>query len=161
MIKRVRLEEATWNDVPWKFEAGTPNIADVCAFGAALDYLRGLGMERVRAHEVTLVREALARLEALPGITIYGPRDPERRGGVVAFNLEGVHPHDLGTVLDGHGVAIRAGHHCAQPLMARLDCVATARASFYVYNTTEELDALVEGITAAARLFGVTVHTGT
>ena len=161
MIKRVRLDESTWNDVPWKFEAGTPNIGDVCAFGAAIDYLQGLGMEQVRAHEVALAREALRRLSQLPGVTIYGPESADERGGVVAFNLEEVHPHDLGTVLDQHGVAIRAGHHCAQPLMARLDCVATARASFYLYNTVDELDALVEGIQAAARLFRVPVHTGT
>ena len=161
MIKRVHLDEATWNDVPWKFEAGTPNIGDVCAFGAALDYLQGLGMEQVRAHEVALAQEAMRRLSQLPGITIYGPESTEARGGVVAFNLEDVHPHDLGTVLDRHGVAIRAGHHCAQPLMARLDVVATARASFYVYNTEDELDALIEGIQAAARLFRVPAHTRT
>ena len=161
MIKRVRLDESTWNDVPWKFEAGTPNIGDVCAFGAAIDYLQGLGMEQVRAHEVALAREALRRLSQLPGVTIYGPESADERGGVVAFNLEEVHPHDLGTVLDQHGVAIRAGHHCAQPLMARLDCVATARASFYLYNTVDELDALVEGIQAAARVFRAPVHTGT
>jgi cysteine desulfurase/selenocysteine lyase len=161
MIKRVRLDEATWNDVPWKFEAGTPNIGDVCAFGAALDYLQGLGMEQVRAHEVALAQEAMRRLSQLSGITIYGPESAEARGGVVAFNLEDVHPHDLGTVLDRYGVAIRAGHHCAQPLMARLDVVATARASFYVYNAEEELDALVEGIQAAARLFRAPAHTRT
>ena len=161
MIKRVGLDESTWNDVPWKFEAGTPNIGDVCAFGAAIDYLQGLGMEQVRAHEVALTREALGRLSELPGLTFYGPESAEERGGVVAFNLEDVHPHDLGTVCDQHGVAIRAGHHCAQPLMRRLDCVATARASFYVYNTVEELDALVEGIQATARLFRAPVHTGT
>ena len=161
MIKRVRLDESTWNDVPWKFEAGTPNIGDVCAFGAAIDYLQELGMEQVRAHEVALVREAMGRLSEVPGVTIYGPESAEERGGVVAFNVEEIHPHDLGTVLDQHGVAIRAGHHCAQPLMARLDCVATARASFYLYNTVDELDALVEGIQAAARLFRAPVHTGT
>ncbi|MDP3766473.1 MAG: cysteine desulfurase, partial [Dehalococcoidia bacterium] len=153
MIKRVRLEESTWNDVPWKFEAGVPNIADVVAFSAALDYLQGLGMENVRAHEKELVGEALLRLSQIPDITLYGPESVEARGGVVAFNLKDVHPHDLGTVLDHHGVAIRAGHHCAQPLMGRLDVVATARASFYVYNTREELDVLVEGIEATKRLF--------
>ncbi len=159
MIRRVRLDESTWNDVPWRFEAGTPNIADVCAFGATIDYLDGLGMENVRAHEVTLVREAMRRLSEIPTVTVYGPSDPEERGGVVSFNLDEIHPHDVGTVLDGHGVAIRAGHHCAQPLMARLDCVATARASFYVYNTVEELDALVEGIHATERLFRAPAHT--
>ncbi len=153
MIKRVRLESSTWNDVPWKYEAGTPNIADVCAFGAALDYLNELGMEQVRAHETALVRETLRRLGETPDVTVYGPEQAEARGGVVAFNVADIHPHDLGTVLDRHGVAIRAGHHCAQPLMARLDVVATARASFYVYNTIEELDTLIEGIEATKRLF--------
>jgi cysteine desulfurase/selenocysteine lyase len=160
MIRRVRLEESTWNDTPWKFEAGTPNIGDVCAFGAALDYLQRLGMDQVRAHEEELAGEALRRLSEIPGVTIYGPSSAEARGGVVAFNLDDVHPHDLGTVLDRHGVAIRAGHHCAQPLMNRLDVVATARASFYVYNAIEELDALVEGIQAAERLFRAPVHSG-
>ena len=161
MIRRVRLEESTWNDVPWKFEAGTPNIGDVCAFAAALDYLQGLGMANVRAHEVALARETMRRLSQIEGVTVYGPESAEARGGVVAFNLADVHPHDVGTVLDRHGVAIRAGHHCAQPLMTRLDVVATARASFYVYNTGDELDALVEGIEAAARLFRAPALTGT
>lgn len=160
MIRRVELEESTWNDVPWKFEAGTPNIGDVCAFSASLDYLSDLGMENVRAHEIELVQDAVRRLQNVPGITIYGPESAASKGGVVAFNLEDVHPHDLGTVLDRHGVAIRAGHHCAQPLMKRLDVVATGRASFYVYNEPEEFDALIEGIEAAARLFRAPVHTG-
>jgi len=159
MIRRVRLDEATWNDVPWKFEAGTPNIGDVCAFGAALDYLEGLGMENVRAHELELVRAALRRLSQVSGVTVYGPESPEARGGVIAFNLEEIHPHDLGTVLDRHGIAIRAGHHCAQPLMTRLGVVATARASFYVYNTVDELDSLVEGIEATRRLFSAPART--
>jgi len=161
MIRRVRLEESTWNDVPWKFEAGTPNIGDVCAFAAAIDYLQGLGMANVRAHEVALVRAAMRRLASIPDVTIYGPESAEARGGVVAFNLQDVHPHDLGTVLDRHGVAVRAGHHCAQPLMHRLDVVAMGRASFYVYNTEEELDALVEGIEATKRLFRAPARTGT
>ena len=160
MIRRVELEESTWNDVPWKFEAGTPNIGDVCAFSASLDYLSDLGMENVRAHEIELVQEAVRRLQNVPGITIYGPESAASKGGVVAFNIEDIHPHDLGTVLDRHGVAIRAGHHCAQPLMKRLDVVATGRASFYVYNEPEEFDALIEGIEAAARLFRAPVHTG-
>ncbi len=160
MIRRVQLEESTWNDVPWKFEAGTPNIGDVCAFSAAIDYLSDLGMENVRAHEIEMVQEGVRRLSNVSGITVYGPESAERRGGVISFNLDEVHPHDLGTVLDHHGVAIRAGHHCAQPLMGRLDVVATARASFYVYNEKEEFDALIEGIEAAARLFRVPVHTG-
>jgi len=161
MIRRVRLEESTWNDVPWKFEAGTPNIGDVCAFSAAIDYLQSLGMANVRAHEVALTRAALRRLSSIPDVTLYGPESADARGGVVAFNLQDVHPHDVGTVLDRHGVAIRAGHHCAQPLMRRLDVVATARASFYVYNTEEELDALVEGIEATKRLFRAPARTGT
>ncbi|MCH7580026.1 MAG: cysteine desulfurase [Chloroflexi bacterium] len=160
MIRRVELEESTWNDVPWKFEAGTPNIGDVCAFSASLDYLSDLGMENVRAHEIELVQEAVRRLQNVPGITIYGPESAASKGGVVAFNIEDIHPHDLGTVLDRHGVAIRAGHHCAQPLMKRLDVVATGRASFYVYNEPTEFDALIEGIEAAARLFRAPVHTG-
>jgi cysteine desulfurase/selenocysteine lyase len=161
MIRRVRLEESTWNDAPWKFEAGTPNIGDVCAFGATIDYLQALGMENVRAHEVEITRAALRKLSQIPDVTIYGPESTPARGGVVAFNLADIHPHDLGTVLDGHGVAIRAGHHCAQPLMKRLDVVATARASFYVYNTIEELDVLVEGIQDTARLFRAPARTGT
>jgi cysteine desulfurase/selenocysteine lyase len=161
MISRVRLEESTWNDVPWKFEAGTPNIGDVCAYGATLDYLQGLGMEHVRAHEIAITRDALRKLAQVPNVTVYGPESVAARGGVVAFNLGDVHPHDVGTVLDRHGVASRAGHHCAQPLMKRLDVVATARASFYVYNSSEELDALIEGIEAAARLFSAPVRSGT
>jgi cysteine desulfurase/selenocysteine lyase len=153
MIRRVKLEGSTWNDVPWKFEAGTPNIGDVCAFGATIDYLDSLGMENVREHEVEITSAAMRKLSQVPGITVYGPELVQARGGVVAFNVDEIHPHDLGTVLDSYGVAIRAGHHCAQPLMNRLDVVATARASFYIYNTIDELDTLVEGIEAAARLF--------
>src|SRR3990170_390625 len=154
MIARVLLEESTWNEVPWKYEAGTPNIADVIAFGAALEYLRGLGMDEVRAHEVEMTAYALDALSSIPEVAIYGPPDAESRGGVVSFNLGDLHPHDLGTVLDHHGVAVRAGHLCAQPLMRRLGVVATARASFYVYNRREEIDVLVEGIQQAARFFG-------
>ena len=153
MIRRVTLEESTWNDVPWKFEAGTQNIGDVCAFGATLDYLTALGMENVRAHEIEITRAAVQKLSSVPNLTIYGPESVEARGGVVAFNVDDIHPHDLGTVLDSYGVAIRAGHHCAQPLMRRLDIAATARASFYIYNTVDELDTLLEGIEAAAKVF--------
>ncbi|HXG23199.1 MAG TPA: aminotransferase class V-fold PLP-dependent enzyme, partial [Chthonomonadales bacterium] len=154
MIRLVRLEESTWNDVPYKFEAGTPNIADVIAFGAALDYLSAIGMAEVRAHELALTRYALRRLKHLEAVTVYGPSDPEQRGGVIAFNYGDIHPHDLGQILDGYGIAIRAGHHCAQPLMRRLGVVATARASFYIYNEEQEVDALVEGIASAAEFFG-------
>jgi cysteine desulfurase/selenocysteine lyase len=153
MIRRVRLEGASWNDVPWKFEAGTPNVADVIAFNAALDYLTALGMENVRAHEEELTRYALRRLRQLEDLTVYGPLDAARRGGVISFNYADIHPHDVGTILDREGVAIRAGHHCAQPLMRRFDMAGTVRASFYVYNTHDEIDALVEGIGKVSSFF--------
>jgi cysteine desulfurase/selenocysteine lyase len=153
MISRVTLEDATWNEVPWKFEAGTPDIGGVVALSAAVDYLEKLGMESVRAHEGELARNALDLLECIPGVTIYGPRDSGGRGAVVAFNYGDLHPHDLGTALDSYGIAIRAGHHCAQPLMARLGCVATARASFYIYNRLDEVETLAQGVREAARFF--------
>jgi cysteine desulfurase/selenocysteine lyase len=153
MIKKVTYEDATWNDVPLKFEAGTPNIADVIALGAAVDYLSELGMDRVRAHEVEITEYALQRLSRLDGVTLYGPPDSSRRGGVVSFNLAGVHPHDVGTVLDSHGVAVRAGHHCTQPLMRTLGVSGTARASFYIYNTLEEVDVFVAAVEAAQAFF--------
>ena len=138
MIATVSLTESTWNEVPHKFEAGTPNVGGVVAFGTAIDYLQALGMDRVRAHERELTGYALGKLIDVPGVTLHGPLDPDLRGGVVSFSLEGVHPHDVGQVLDSRGVAIRAGHHCAQPVMIRLGIPATARASFYIYNTREE-----------------------
>jgi cysteine desulfurase/selenocysteine lyase len=146
MITDVQLTSATWNEIPWKFEAGTPNIADVIAFGEALTYLTRLGMEHVRAHEQELTAHALKRLSTVRGLALYGPREVSQRGGAVSFNLEGLHPHDVGTVLDMEGVAIRAGHHCAKPLMRKLGVAATARASFYIYNTQEEVDRLVEAL---------------
>jgi cysteine desulfurase/selenocysteine lyase len=155
MISRVQLDEATWAEVPNKFEAGTPDIADVIGLGAAVDYLEALGMEDVRAHEKDITRYALERLSALPEVTIYGPKNVEERIGVVSFNLGDVHPHDVGQVVDSFGVAIRGAHHCAQPLMRRLDCAATARASFYIYNTKAEVDVLVEALQEAARYFAV------
>ena len=139
--------------MPQKFEAGTPNIADTIAFGAAVDYLQGLGMENVRAHERILVSYALEALGELDGMRIFGPLDPEIRGGVVSFYYDDIHPHDLGTVVDQDGVAIRAGHHCCQPLMRRLGVPATARASFYIYNTPEEVDVLVHALKKAKELF--------
>ena len=154
MILNVTMERSTWNDVPHKFEAGTPNIADVIAFGTAIDYLEALGMEAVRAHERELLDYALDRMVDVPGITIYGPEDRSIRGGVVSFSLDGVHPHDIGQVLDSHGVAIRAGHHCAQPVMAALQIPATARASFYIYNTRAEIDALVRATHEVVQFFG-------
>jgi cysteine desulfurase/selenocysteine lyase len=147
MISDVQLTSSTWNELPWKFEAGTPNIGGVIAFGAALDYLNRIGLANIQAHEQALAAYALKRLNATPGETIYGPREPSAdRSAVIAFNLDGLHPHDVGTVLDDEGVAVRAGHHCAKPLMRRLGVAATARASFYVYNTTDDIDRLVEAL---------------
>ena len=159
MIKKVTLEESTWNDIPWKFKAGTPNIADAIGLGAAVDYLLALGLDKVREHEVQITEYALRRLCQLEDITIYGPADPQARGGVISFNLSDLHPHDLGTVLDQHGVAIRTGHHCNQPLMRRLGVAGTARASFYLYNTLEEVDVLLQAI-QEARVFFARPHGG-
>jgi cysteine desulfurase/selenocysteine lyase len=153
MIRKVTFEGATWNDLPWKFEAGTPNIADVIAFGAAIDYLSDLGMDNVRQHEAEITAYALDRMASIPDIILYGPPDAAERGGVVSFNFPGLHPHDIGTVLDTHGVAIRSGHHCTQPLMRCLGISGTARASFYVYNTPQEVDALVDATKAAVAFF--------
>ena len=161
MISNVELTSSTWNEIPWKFEAGTPNIADVIAFGEALSYLERIGMEAVRAHEQALLAYALQRLGELSGVTLYGPTvDGAERGGVVSFNLEGLHPHDVGIVLDAEGVAIRAGHHCAKPLMRRLGVAATARASFYLYNTPEEVDRLVEAIRSVKAFFQKPARVG-
>lgn len=159
MIKSVHLRESEWNDIPHKFEAGTPNIAHAIGLGAAVDYLSGLGMENVQAHEQAMAAHALERLAAVPGLQIYGPPAQER-GGVVTFNLirDGellIHPHDLASILDRDGIAIRAGHHCAQPLMEHYHVPATARASFYVYNTEEEVEKLVEALHRAQEIFGL------
>lgn len=159
MISDVQWHSATWNEIPWKYEAGTPNIADVIAFGEALQYLARVGMEAVRRHESELTRYALTRLSEIQGLTLYGPADVAQRGGALSFNLNGLHPHDVGTVLDAEGVAIRAGHHCAKPLMRRLGVVATARASVYLYNTAEEIDRLVEAIRVAQAFFNRGVHS--
>ncbi|MBI3011891.1 MAG: cysteine desulfurase [Candidatus Omnitrophica bacterium] len=159
MISDVQLTSATWNDIPWKFEAGTPNIADVIAFGEALTYLQGVGLDQIHAHEHELVTYAMKRLREIDDLTLYGPGNGAAdRGGVVSFNLDALHPHDVGTVLDAEGVAIRAGHHCAKPLMRRLGVVATARASFYLYNTREEVDRLIDAILAAQAFFGKPAH---
>ena len=154
MISTVTREESSWAALPHKFEAGTPNIADVIAFGPALRYLTELGMEAVRAHEIEIIAYTLDRLQGLESLQLYGPTDPRRRGSVAAFNYLDIHAHDLSTILDGQGVAIRAGHHCAQPLMRSLEVAATARASFYLYNCRDEVDALVDGLGRAARIFG-------
>ena len=155
MISRVMPEESTWAEVPHKFEAGTPNVADVVGLAAAIDYLEALGMENVRAHEQQITGYALEKLGDVPGVTSYGPKNVEDRIGIVSFNYGDIHPHDLSQVVDRYGVAIRGAHHCAQPLMRRLDCIATARASFYVYNTPEEVDVLVEAVQEAGKYFAV------
>jgi cysteine desulfurase/selenocysteine lyase len=155
MIRDVQLQASTWAPIPHKFEAGTPPIAEAVGFGAAVDYLTGVGMDRVRSHERELTRYALDRLAEIPDLTVYGPDDTAHRGGAVSFTLADIHPHDLATILDQSGVAVRAGHHCAKPLMRVLDVPATARASFYVYNVASEVDTLVEALHEARRLFGV------
>jgi cysteine desulfurase / selenocysteine lyase len=154
MIADVGRDISTYNVLPWKYEAGTPNIADAIAFGAAIDYLEAVGMDAIRAHERDLTAYALEALGREPDLTIYGPRDADHRGGVIAFNLADIHSHDLGAVLDYEGIAIRVGHHCCQVLMKKLDIAGTARASFYLYNTEEEVDALVRALSAARAMFG-------
>lgn len=153
MIDFVHLYESTWKELPWKFEAGTPNIADAIGLGAAVDYLEALGMQAIHDYEASLVAYVLPKLQAIEGLTVYGPEDPADHTGVIAFNLEGIHPHDVATALDMEGVAVRAGHHCAQPLLNYLDVPATARASFYFYNTKEDADRLVEAIKATKEFF--------
>ncbi len=153
MIREVHKYETTWNDLPYKFEAGTPNIADVIGFAAALDYLDKIGMDKVREHEMELTKYALDKLSQMKGIVLYGPKDVSKRGGVISFNLGDIHPHDLATIIDEDGIAIRSGHHCAQVLMERLDVSATSRASFYIYNTKEEVDVFVKSLNRAKELF--------
>jgi cysteine desulfurase/selenocysteine lyase len=154
MIEWVTLESATWAEVPRRFEAGTPNVAAAAAFPAALDLLEELGLDTVRRHEEAITAVALERLQDLGGLTIYGPLDATRRGGLVSFWDPDVHPHDLSTILDQTGVIVRAGHHCAQPLHQRLGVPATARASFGLYTRTADIDALVDGIRTARKVFG-------
>jgi cysteine desulfurase/selenocysteine lyase len=154
MIKKVTFEGCEWNDLPWKFEAGTPAIAEVVGLGAAVDYLNEIGMHNVRLHEIELTTYAFDRLSQVEGIRIYGPHDPTARGGAVAFTLGDIHPHDIAAVLDGEGICVRAGHHCAMPLHDKFGLQATARASFYVYNTPQEVDRLVEGLDKTRELLG-------
>ncbi len=154
MITRVTLEGAEWNEVPWKFEAGTPAIAEAIGLGAAVAYLEAIGMDEVRAHERRLVQHAWATLGEVTGVRLLGPASPDEHAGVVSFVVDGIHPHDVATVLDRDGIAVRAGHHCAQPVMLRYDLPATTRASFSVYNDEAEIDRLADGIRAAQRLFG-------
>ena len=154
MVKEVTLERASWNDLPMRFEAGTPNIADAIGFGAAIDYLSALGMDNVREHELSMTCYALERFKELEEVVVYGPTDLAQRGGVASFYASDIHPHDVGTILDQMGIAIRAGHHCAMPLMQRMQVPATGRASFYIYNTEEEIDLLIEGLNETLRFFG-------
>jgi len=156
MINTVDRHESTWAPVPHKFEAGTPPIAESVGFGAAVDYLDAVGMDAIAAHERELTAYALEQLSEIPDLTIYGPKDVALRGGAVSFELGDVHPHDIATILDQDGIAVRAGHHCAKPLMKYLDVPATARASFYLYNVAEEVDALVVSLHKARKLFGLT-----
>jgi cysteine desulfurase/selenocysteine lyase len=155
MIKEVFKFHTDYNEVPYKFEAGTPNIADVVGFGAAVEYLEKIGMENIRNHEIYLTEYALESMQSLKCITIYGPMDSKFRGGVISFNIADIHPHDLATIMNDHGIAIRSGHHCAQVLMQRLDVPATSRASFYIYNTKEEIDKFVNAIKEAGRIFKI------
>jgi len=155
MISNVTLEGTTYNEIPYKFEAGTPPIAEAVGLAAAVDYLSGLGMDAVRAHEVELLQTCIPALKAVEGVTVHGPTDPARRGAAVSFAIEGLHPHDIGTIMDREGVAVRAGHHCAKPLVRTLGSAATTRASFYLYNTTDEIQALVDAIEATKNFFKV------
>ena len=152
MINSVRVDKTTWGELPHKFEAGTSPMAEAVGLGAAIDYLEAIGLDAIEAHEHELAAYALGRLEEIPGITLYGP-PADRRAGIVSFNLDGIHPHDVAQILDLQGVAIRAGHHCCQPLMHKLGVAATNRASFYLYTIPEEIDQLVEGLYAVRKVF--------
>ncbi|ATZ04357.1 cysteine desulfurase [Streptococcus suis] len=153
MIDFVYEQSATWKELPWKLEAGTPNIAGAIGLGAAVDYLMEIGMDAIQAHEAELVDYVFPKLQAIPGLTIYGSQDLSKRTGVIAFNLDDLHPHDVATALDYEGVAVRAGHHCAQPLLRYLQVPATVRASFYIYNTKADCDKLVEAIIKTKEFF--------
>ena len=153
MIREVHKYETTWNDLPYKFEAGTPSIADVIGFGAAIDYLTKIGMDNVRQHEIELTKYAIDEFSKIPGLQIYGTKDITKRGGVISFNFADVHPHDVAQIIDGEGIALRSGHHCAQVLMERLNVAATSRASFYIYNTKADVDALINSLKIVAKVF--------
>ena len=155
MIRDVQLTESSWAPVPHKFEAGTPPVAQAVGFGAAVDYLSKLGMDEVRAHDRAITGYALEQLATVPDLVVYGPQDLDRRGGAVSFQLADVHAHDIATILDQYGIAVRAGHHCAKPLMRSLDVAATARASFYVYTSRLDIDRLVAGLGEARKVFGL------
>lgn len=153
MIDFVNLFDSTWKELPWKFEAGTPNIAGAIALGGAIDFLTEIGMDEIHQHETELVAYVLPKLQAIKGVTTYGPQDPSDHTSVIAFNIDGLHPHDVATALDMEGIAVRAGHHCAQPLLHYLQVPSTARASFYLYNTKADADRLLEAILAAKEFF--------
>ncbi len=155
MIDFVYESHSTWTELPWKFEAGTPNIAGAIGLGAAIDYINSIGIENIQQHERELVEYLLPKLKEIPGLTLYGPAEPRQRAGVIAFNLQGLHPHDLATALDMEGIAVRAGHHCAQPLLHDLKVAATARASFYLYNTKADCDKLIEALWVTKEFFNV------
>ncbi len=155
MIASVDFDGATWNELPYKFEAGTPPVAEAVGLGVAVEYLRGLGMERVRTHELALTAHLLQRLATVPGLRVVGPPHAEERGGLASFTIEGMHPHDIAELADRGGVCIRAGHHCAQPLMRCLGVTATARASVGIYNTPAEVDALIDALLAGREVFGL------
>ncbi|MBR48738.1 MAG: cysteine desulfurase [Chloroflexi bacterium] len=156
MVLEVTYEKASWADIPMKFEAGTPNIADSIALGTAVDYLQNIGMENIHDYEKSITSYALKKFNTLEseGVTLFGPKSSDQKGAVFSFHIPNIHPHDLGTILDGMGIAVRTGHHCAMPLIKSLGVSATARASFYVYNTMEEVDTLIDGIKSAIRYFG-------
>lgn len=153
MIREVYLDHSLWNDLPWKFEAGTPNIADAIALGAAVDYLETLGMKDIFEHEKRLTEYALSQLSRISNLSIYGPKTTENKTGVISFSIKGIHPHDIAQILDKEGIAVRSGFHCAMPLHLKLKIPATCRASFYIYNTKEDIDKLVEGIEKAKKIF--------
>ncbi len=155
MIDFVYESHSTWTELPWKFEAGTPNIAGAIALGAAIDYIQELGIDQIHQHEIELIDYLMPKLQEIEGLKIYGPKDNVKRGGLIAFNIEGLHPHDVATALDMEGVAVRAGHHCAQPLLNYLEIPATARASFYLYNTKADCDKLVEALKKTKEFFNL------
>jgi len=153
MISEVTYEDATWNDLPWKFEAGTPNIAEAVGLAKAIEYLQKIGMENIRAHDIYLTSYALEQLTKINRVTIIGPKDTENRGAIISFTVENIHPHDLAEILNRHGIAVRGGHHCAMPLHQKLGLTGTTRASFYVYNTKEDIDTMITAIQEAQEIF--------
>jgi len=152
MIRTVSLNESTWNDIPWKFEAGTPNIAQAIGLGSAIDYINEIGLDKIHEHEQDILTYALEKMQKIPEVNIYGSAD--ERGAVISFNLKNIHPHDLSQLLDNDGIAIRAGHHCAQPIMKKLGVSATGRASFYLYNSKEDVDRLCESLVKTVKFMG-------